>query len=159
MMEDKEEMIRIITSDGKEYALTKSIICQSNLIKNIIEDLDCSEMAIPLPNITSTIMDIVIKYAAFHKNELSNNRTLKDIDEKDVELMKMDHKKLFEVILAANYLDLQGLLDLGCKTIANDLSSKTIDEVEKDYDIPLENRFTPEEREAIELEMKWVNGE
>jgi S-phase kinase-associated protein 1 len=51
-------MIKIKTSDGKEYQLEKKIICQSNLIKNMLDDLEIDDSAIPLPNLTSSIFDI-----------------------------------------------------------------------------------------------------
>ena len=39
---------------------------------------------------------------------------------------------------------------IGCKTIANDLKDKTIDQVIEDYEVPPERQFTPEERKLIE---------
>ena len=36
-----------------------------------------------------------------------------DIDEWDKEFINVDQGTLFEIILAANYMDIQGLLDLG----------------------------------------------
>ena len=36
------------------------------------------------------------------------------------------------------------------KAIANDLKDKTIDQVYKDYEAPVERQFTPEEREKVE---------
>jgi S-phase kinase-associated protein 1 len=37
----------------------------------------------------------------------------------DQTFMKVDMELLFDIVLAANYMDIKGLLDLGCKTIAN----------------------------------------
>jgi len=45
--------------------------------------------------------------------------------------------------LAANYLDIKGLLDLSCAKIASLMKGKTAEEIRKVFNIP--NDFTPEE--------------
>ena len=38
--------------------------------------------------------------------------------------VQVDQGTLFELILAANYLDIKGLLDVTCKTVANMIKGK-----------------------------------
>ena len=61
---------------------------------------------------------------------------------------------LFEIILAANYLDIKGLLDLGCKTVAKMIEGKTTQQLRDQFSI--ENDFTPEEEERIRRENEWA---
>lgn len=68
-------------------------------------------------------------------------------------VMQVDQGTLFELILAANYLDIKGLLDVTCKTVANMIKGKTPDEIRKTFNI--KNDFTPSEEEQVRKENEW----
>jgi len=48
---------------------------------------------------------------------------------------------------AANYLDIKGLLDVTCKTVANMIKGKTTEEIRETFNI--KNDFTPDEEEQV----------
>jgi hypothetical protein len=77
-----------------------------------------------------------------------------DISEWDGKFIQVDQEMLFEIILAANYLDIKPLLDLGCKTVANMIKGKTPEEIRKLFNI--QNDFTPEEEAQIKRENEWA---
>ncbi|EHA98142.1 S-phase kinase-associated protein 1 [Heterocephalus glaber] len=58
-----------------------------------------------------------------------------DIPVWDQEFLKVDQGTLFEHILAANYLDINGLLDVTYKTVANMIKGKTLEEIRKTFNI------------------------
>lgn len=67
----------------------------------------------------------VLEYCAHHRNdppppadegEESRKRTT-EIGDWDAKFINVDQEMLFEIILAANYLDIKPLLDVGCKTV------------------------------------------
>mgnify|MGYP003307009778 CR=1 FL=1 len=66
----------------------------------------------------------------------------------------MDQGTLFELILAANYLNIKELLDLTCLTVANMIKGKTPEEIRKTFNIV--NDFTPEEEEQVRRENQWA---
>ena len=68
--------------------------------------------------------------------------------------MKVDQATLFEIILAANYLNMKGLLDLTCMTVANMMKGKTPEEIRKTFNI--KNDFTAEEEEEVRKENQWA---
>ena len=67
--------------------------------------------------------------------------------------VQVDQGTLFELILAANYLDIKGLLDVTCKTVANMIKGKTPEEIRKTFNI--KNDFTPSEEEQVRKENEW----
>ncbi|KAM9846441.1 LOW QUALITY PROTEIN: S-phase kinase-associated protein 1 [Aulostomus maculatus] len=54
---------------------------------------------------------------------------------------------------AANYLDIKGLLDVTCKTVANMIKGKTPEEIRKTFNI--KNDFTEEEEAQVRKENQW----
>ncbi|OXV06842.1 hypothetical protein Egran_05391 [Elaphomyces granulatus] len=67
----------------------------------------------------------------------------------------LDQETLLEVVLAANFLDIKGLLDIGCMAIGNMIKGKSVEELRAQFDIV--NDFTPEEEERIRRENAWAD--
>jgi S-phase kinase-associated protein 1 len=65
----------------------------------------------------------------------------------DADFVDVDQELLFELILAANYMDVKPLLDLTCAKVASMIKGKTPEQIRKTFNIT--NDFTPEEEEAV----------
>lgn len=83
---------------------------------------------------------------------LTEKRT-DDISSWDADFLKVDQGTLFELILAANYLDIKGLLDVTCKTVANMIKGKAPEEIRKTFNI--KNDFTASEEDQVRKENEW----
>ena len=59
----------------------------------------------------------------------------------------LESEILFELIMAANYLDIKPLLELACAKCASLIKDKSIKEIRQFFNI--ENDFTPEEEALI----------
>ena len=114
-----------------------------------------------MPNVSSKILGKVIDYCKYHtenpvvasKEDEAKEQRTDDLCQWDVDFCKVDQPTLFELILAANYLDIKGLLDATCKTVANMIKGKTPEEIRKTFNIA--NDFTPEEEEQVRKENEW----
>ncbi|KAL5728565.1 suppressor of kinetochore protein mutant [Ranunculus cassubicifolius] len=151
-MSTSNKMITLKSSDNQSFEVEESVISESQTIKNIIED-DCAEDAIPLPNVTGTILAKVIEYCKKHVDVAADNKD-EDLKNWDAEFMKIDQATLFDLILAANYLNVKGLLDLTCQTVADMIKGKTPEEIRKTFNIV--NDFTPEEEAELRRENQWA---
>jgi Fe-S cluster assembly ATP-binding protein len=63
------------------------------------------------------------------------------------DFVNVDQEILFELILAANFMDIKSLLELACAKIASLIKGMTIPEIREYFNI--ENDFTPEERAKL----------
>ncbi|KAJ2081667.1 hypothetical protein H4R24_002191 [Coemansia sp. RSA 988] len=157
-------MITLQSSDKQNFLVSIEVAKQSVLIKNIIDDLGETDEAIPLPNVTSKVLKKVIDYLEHHKHDppvIKDEyddlpKRSDDISPWDEQYMKVDQEMLFEILLAANYLDIKPLLDLGCKTVANMIRGKSAEEIRKMFNIV--DDFTPEEKEQIKRENEWAEA-
>ncbi|KAI8329941.1 E3 ubiquitin ligase complex SCF subunit sconC [Chlamydoabsidia padenii] len=150
--------IRLLSSDNEEFTVDRTIAERSILIKNMLEDVGEIESAIPLPNVSAKVLRKVIEWCDHHSADpITTDETERrntDIDEWDQKYMEVDQETLFDIILAANYLDIKPLLDVGCKTVANMIKGKTAEEIRKIFNIV--NDFTPEEEAQIRKENEWA---
>ena len=146
------DIITLVSMDGKEIMVPRNVAVMSSAIRNILEDTGDDGAPIPLPNVSSSILEKVIVYCTYHTNNLPTNvggRTR----EWDAAFCNMDQPVMFELILAANYLDIKPLLDLLCDTVATMIKGKTPPEIREVFGIP--NDFTPAEEELARNESVW----
>ncbi|KAJ4776507.1 Skp1 [Rhynchospora pubera] len=77
-----------------------------------------------------------------------------DLDLFDENFMEVDQKTIFDLIQAANYLDIKGLLDLCCRTVAEMMKQKSIEQIRDTFNI--KNDYTKEEEAEIKAESAWA---
>ncbi|CAN0917668.1 SKP1-like protein 4 [Linum grandiflorum] len=115
--------------------------------------------AIPLDNVTSSILRRVIKYCRMHASAADEADEVRKWDQ---EFVKVNLAMLFDLILwclvyylkAADYLNIKELLELTCRKAAYMISEKTTEEMRKIFNI--KNDFTPEEEANIRIENRWA---
>lgn len=154
------DLVELISHDEKKFTLPLKAAKLSLTVKNLIEDAGLDH-PIPLPNVEAKILEKVVAYLNHHSEhpevqteEKKDERRTDDISDYDRNLCMVDQNTLFYMILAANYLDIKGLLDVTCKTVANMIKGKTPDEVRQTFNI--KNDFTPEEYDAVRKENEWL---
>jgi S-phase kinase-associated protein 1 len=166
-----------LSSDGQEFEVESEVLAESVTIKNMIDGkeearataqyrlqlrvpkcrqlpyhfiADLGFVKIPLPNVTSKTLALVMEYCNFH----AKNTSVEELKTFDTEFVNVDQNMLFELVLAANYLDIKKLLDLSCMTVAGMIKGKSPEEIRKLFNIV--NDFTPEEEEEVLRENQWA---
>ncbi len=157
-MSDK---VKLIPEEGEAIEVEVDIATMSVLVKSMIDDAGTEE-DIPLPNVKKNTLEKVIEFCQHYKEEPLQDieKPLKTNNIKDVvapwygEFVSIEIEELYEIILAANYLDVKPLLEVTCAAVAAMMKGKSIEEIRTLFNI--ENDFTPEEEEQIREENKWA---
>ena len=139
-------MIKLKSSDNDIIEVKKEDAMHSITIRHLLEDIDNDDI-IPLPTISTTIIEKVVEYAHY----LTQNKKY-DIDF----YTDMTQATIFQLILAANYLEFKHLLDSACTVISNMIKGKSVEEIRTLFNI--DNDFTPEEYEQVRKENEWIEN-
>lgn len=148
--------------DGQEHgaprdpcraAVAGPRLIQRPFFRHVQVDDTGSDTPVPLPMVDSKILIKVIEFCKYHHNAETTFVPEEEKNNWDKEFVKVDDETLFNLILAANYLDIKALLDLTCKTVADEIKGKTPEEIRVRFNI--KNDFTPEEEEEVKRENAW----
>lgn len=165
---DDHEVVRIMSSDDVVFESTVGVVKQAATIRNLIADCDLQH-PVPLPNVDARIMSKVLEFLQYH----AEHPTVGAVGGADGGAAgaavaapenpntawnkgwcaQHPQNELFELILAANYLDIEELLDATCTAVAGMMKGKTTEELRATFNI--KNDFTPEEEEQIRKENAW----
>ena len=157
-MEDKQ--ITLVSSDGEKMKISAKAAQRSNLVKGIIEDYP-DDAEVPLTNVKSGVLKKVKEYLDHYadgdireiERPLISANYQECVDPWDYEYINLDLDTVFEIILAANYMDIKPLLELASSKIASVIKGKSPEEIRKTFNI--QNDFTPEEEAQIREENQW----
>ena len=160
-MENKIYVILLKDSNyKKEISLGACKLC--GLMKDMLGEETYGEL--PLDTLTPKIMDKVLEFLEYHANNpmISIETPIKTKDIKsivgdwDTQFidLKNDQGTLMELILAANYLNCQNLLDLGLLKIAAMIKDEEPDKVKKMFSI--DRDLSPEEEVEIRKQNGWL---
>ncbi|MCO5603010.1 hypothetical protein L7F22_057152 [Adiantum nelumboides] len=152
-MSKESKKVKLKSSDDEMFEVEEVVALESQTMKDMVEDTG-SDSIIPLFNVSSKCLSKVIEYCRYHALEVPPALTDEEVKQWDADFLKVDQATLFDLILAANYLNIQSLLDLTAQCVADMIKGKTPEQVRKTFNI--ENDFTPEEEEEVRRENQWA---
>ncbi|KHJ89842.1 Skp1 family, dimerization domain protein [Oesophagostomum dentatum] len=145
-----EKMYKVQTKDNEVCEVSASVISMSKLITTMLEIVSWCQKHYNAPELGP-------HEAWEYETEHPDRKIMREIEAWDKEFFKVDYGVLFDIIMAANYLDIPKLLDGGCKVVADLMRGKTPEEIRTLFNIV--NDFTPEEEENIRKENAWCEDE
>ena len=135
--------LTLTSSDNQKIQIDSKSAERSHLLKGLIADYNQKD-DIPLPDIKYDILKKLVEYLAHYKEKEPQqipkplpSQDLKEVtDEWDVNFINgMDLDSVFDLINAANYMDIAPLLDLACAKIASLMKGKSAAEIRAMFNI------------------------
>ena len=153
--------VLFLTSDGHTVEVEREIASKSEWVKNIVDGSEVDDN-IPLPGIKKATLLKVIEYCTYINTNvppqidkpLRSNELSDIVDPWYAEFVNLEQEVLFELILAANFMDIKSLLELACAKVASLIKGMTIPQIREFFNI--ENDFIQEEVDNIMDDDKWA---
>jgi S-phase kinase-associated protein 1 len=122
------------SKEGESFTVSVEVAKLSQLVKDTMDDDDTAGDEIKLPNVRASVLTKVIEYCEHYKTEEMTPITtpLKSSKLEDlvqpwyVDFCKVDQVMLFELVTAANFMDIKPLLDLTCLAVSIMIKVRTI---------------------------------
>mmetsp|Transcript_33442 Transcript_33442/g.66097 ORF Transcript_33442/g.66097 Transcript_33442/m.66097 type:complete len:169 (+) Transcript_33442:162-668(+) len=165
MVSENETTIKLLSSDDQTFETSLAAAKVSSLVSSAINEEDDESETIPLPLVTSKNLQKVIEfcehYIADPMNDIDTpiqSSEMSDIVQEwysnFITPLKDDQRALFEIILAANYMEVSPLLELGCAACASMMRGRTAEEIREKFNIT--NDLTEEEVQDIIKKNVWT---
>ena len=156
---EEERTIKIKSKDNAEFELSSKAAERSNLLKGMIADF--KENTFDLNNIDGKTLEKVKDYLVHYidknpskiEKPLKSNKFEECAEKWDVDFLGDDDDTILSLLLAANYLDIEPLLDLTSAKIACSLKGTTTENVRKEFKITDLNK---EEKAQIESDKNYL---
>ncbi|KAK1348126.1 hypothetical protein CWI38_1146p0030 [Hamiltosporidium tvaerminnensis] len=144
-----DQIIQIPIEKAKRSFFLSSVL-QHTIIKNYIET-----------PISSNTLALVLSFLDFNTIELSANYCPTEIrfTERDkLFLVPLTISQLVELSCAANYLDIPVLLEITCKTIAERLKDRTLEEIKDMVSVSRDEALNEQESKEIQRDFDWMSS-
>jgi len=123
-----------------KFSISRTAALMSNLVKNIFET-DKTAKKIPINEVDKDTLFWIVSYLKHHNGRVPaeikkpiQSKKMEKIVEHPVDAKCIDgakKKTVFNIILAANYMDIKSVLHLGCAKIATLIKGKSPEEIKK----------------------------
>nr|GMD91853.1 SKP1-like protein 1A [Ipomoea batatas] len=121
-----EKMVRLRANDGEEFEVAESVAVLSQTVKFVVEDAGGlgEDFVIPLLKVDGKTLAKILEYCKVHAEDGKSNAEKKEFDKKFVEVGQAE---VYDLLTAANYLEIRELLDIMIQRVADMIKEKSSD--------------------------------
>jgi len=168
-----DRIVKLRSGDGEVFELNANAAKLSKLIAEAVfdddddaddedDEDDADNEIVDIPKVKSECLRKVIEFCEQYVKEPLNPIThTMEADSFDEivtqefyrDFVTVEQPLLFQLVQAANFMNIQPLLDLACLQVANILMGKSAEDIRSILKIP---KMTPEEEEKARREHRWI---
>ena len=139
---DLDAEIQISSSDGKIINISKKAANRSGILKGMMEDFP-DELSFPMKTIKGNILEKIKNYLMHYKDEepkeieipLKSNNFSECVNNWDFNFLGSDIDTIFDLLEAANYLDIKPLHELVSAFLGANIRGINSNAIIKDFEI------------------------
>ncbi|KAK1286810.1 SKP1-like protein 4 [Acorus calamus] len=158
---ETKKTVTLRSCDGVEITVGVEAAAMCRVLSDIMEDVNGDE-PVPIMNVNARclkkVMDYCNKHVAVAAAAVTDGDDRKAVEEGmkkwEKKYISVSTNDLFRIIMAANYLNIKGLVDLATQQIADLIKGKRTEEIREFFGI--QNDFTPEEEAEYREKYKWA---
>lgn len=134
--------IKLVSKDKKVFVVSRKNAIISNLVKTTLEQ-DASASEVPIPGVTGEILEKLVTYMNHHAGteppiipKPLRSKEMKQVcsdawDAEYIDKIGDVRQDLYDLILAANYMDVKSLLHLGCAKVASLIKGQPLEKIKE----------------------------
>jgi len=143
--EGESKPLKLSSKDKKDFNIERKFAFISTLVKTSLETDDTSQ-EVPIPGVQGNVLQLVVEYMAHHKgtepplvDKPLRSKQMKDVvsdkwDAEYIDRIGENRQQLYDLILAANYMDVKSLLHLGCAKVASLIKGQPLEKIKEILD-------------------------
>eukprot|EP00310_Coccolithus_braarudii_P014736 CAMPEP_0183346514 /NCGR_PEP_ID=MMETSP0164_2-20130417/11613_1 /TAXON_ID=221442 /ORGANISM="Coccolithus pelagicus ssp braarudi, Strain PLY182g" /LENGTH=176 /DNA_ID=CAMNT_0025517799 /DNA_START=68 /DNA_END=598 /DNA_ORIENTATION=- len=138
--EEVSSTLTLKSKDGQSFELERKNAFISKLVKTSLES-DQSVDDLDIPGVKGDVLKKIVEYMNHHKGtdpdppeKPLRSKSMKDVckdqwDATFIDGIGKNRQHLYDVILAANYMDIKSLLHLGCAKVASLIKGQPLEKI------------------------------
>mmetsp|Transcript_683 Transcript_683/g.852 ORF Transcript_683/g.852 Transcript_683/m.852 type:complete len:181 (-) Transcript_683:82-624(-) len=159
-----DEKITLVSKDSKSIQVVKKYAFISQVIKTSLEN-DSDSKNLPIMGVMAETLESIVEYMNHHQGTepaiidkpLRNKKMSENVKDKwDAPFIdgitEKSKQALYDLILAANYMDIKALLHLGCAKVASLIKGQPLEKIKEILDPKNKAEKKDESKEAKKAE-------
>ena len=156
------KVLNIQTADEEIFKVDMDVARQSITIRTMLDNLgieedSTNEDTLPIPNdeVTGEIFKICLVWMEKNRGKTNFQRDHNEMNEWEKEYVNMPVSQMLPILIAGNFLEIEGLIDLMTSALALVIQNNDVVEIRKIFDIE-DPQWTPEELQKLKEENAWA---